>query len=349
MDDGSFGVTANTRRELQAAGIALLASIAIGSVLMLLVGRSPGGVWWAMVERTLSDEYAIGTVLYKATALMLTGLAVSLALDAGLFNIGGEAQLTAGVLACALVGTAMPADTPGIVAIPACIAAAAVAGGSIGAVIGLMRVTRGAHEIITSIMLNAIVAGVALWLGNRFIFQGGTTTGGPIAPGATLPQLGLGGSSASAALFLALAIVGIVWFVRSRTTWGQSLRAVGRDPEAARTVGIDVGRVRISAMAIAGALAGLAATSFVLGHKHAFEEGLGRGTGFLGISAALLGRNHPAGVAVAALLLGFLSAGGLAVADLVPKELTEMLQGIVVLAVAAAGPWVRRNSREVTA
>jgi simple sugar transport system permease protein len=94
----------------------------------------------------------------------------------------------------------------------------------------------------------------------------------------------------------------------------------------------------------AGALAGLCAANFVLGHKHAFEEGLGRGTGFLGISVALLGRSHPLGVAGAALVLGFLSVGGLAVGDLVPKELTEMLQGIVVLAVAAAGPWVRRRS-----
>ena len=96
-------------------------------------------------------------------------------------------------------------------------------------------------------------------------------------------------------------------------------------------------------MAGAGALAGLAATSFVMGHKHALEEGLGAGTGLLGIVAALLGRLHPVGVGIASLLLGFLSVGGLAVGDLVPKELTEMLQGIVVLAVAAVSAWQRRN------
>ncbi len=335
-----------TKRELQAAMIAMLASIAIGSVLMLVAGKAPGGVWWAMIERTLSNPYALGQVLYKATALALTGLAVSIALDAGLFNIGGEAQLTAGVLACSALGLALPPSTPTVIAVPLCVLASALAGATIGAWIGVMRVTRGAHEVLTAIMLNATVAGLALWAGNAVLFEAGTTRSRTIIEGAQLPPLGLGGSAANASLFIAIGVIVLVWWVRSRTTWGQMLRAVGRNAEAARTLGINVGRVRILAMTAAGAVAGLAATSFVLGHKHAYEEGLGRGVGFLGISAALLGRSNPIGVGVAALVLGFLSAGGLAVADLIPKELTEMLQGVVVLAVAAAGPWVRRNSRE---
>jgi simple sugar transport system permease protein len=330
------------RRELQTAVIALLASIAIGSVLMLVAGVAPGHVWWAMVTRTAGDPYLLGQVLYRATGLTLTGLAVSLALDAGLFNIGGEAQVTAGVLGCALVGTALPAGTPAMLAIPACVIAAAAAGGAIGGAIGGLRVWRGAHEVITSIMLNAIVAGFALYLGNRVIFRNGTTTGAAIIGGAELPQLGLGGSSANASIALAALAVIVVWWLRGRTAWGQAWRAVGQSPEAARTTGIAVGKVQIQVMVGSGALAGLAATNFVMGHKHAFEEGLGRGVGLLGISAALLGRMHPVGVALAALVLGFLSSGGLAVADLVPKELTEMLQGVVVLAVAAAVPWVRR-------
>jgi simple sugar transport system permease protein len=193
-------------------------------------------------------------------------------------------------------------------------------------------------------MLNGIVIGFALWLGNVALFEGGTTSGRPIAAGAELPQLGLGGSAANAALVLALGAAGLVWWLRARTTWGQAWLATGRSPEAARCVGISVGRVQILVMTGAGALAGLAATSFVLGHKHAFEEGLGRGTGFLGIAAALLGRSHPVGVVFAALLLGFLSVGGLAVADKVPKELTEMLMGVVVLCVATAARWVTRKT-----
>jgi simple sugar transport system permease protein len=332
------------QRELQAAVIALLVSLAIGSVLMLVAGKAPGTVWWAMISRTASDPYALGQVLYKATALILTGLAVSVALDAGLFNIGGEAQLGVGVLACSIVAAVLPAETPAVIAVLLSVLAAAAGGAAVGFLIGVLRVTRDAHEIITSIMLNAIVAGVLLWLGNIALFQGGTTRGPAIVHAAELPQLGMGGSAANASLFVALAVAGLVWWLRSRTTWGQAWLAVGRNAEAARTVGISVGRVQILVMTGAGALAGLAAANFVLGHKHAFEEGLGRGIGLIGISAALLGRSHPVGVVIAGLVLGFLSAGGLNVGDLVPKELTEMLQGVVVLSVACAVPWVRRQA-----
>lgn len=339
--------SANVRREIEAAVIAVLVAIAIGSVLMLVVGKSPAHVWSQMVGHVFSESYWFGHMIYRATALALTGLAVAIALDAGMFNIGAEGQLAAGVVASAVIGTALPAQTPAILAVPACLAGAALAGGAVGALIGVMRVARGAHEVITSIMLNAIVAGLALWLGNIALFQGGTTTGAPIAAGAQLPALGLGGSAANATLVPSVLAIALVWWLRARTTWGTAWRAVGRDPAAARSVGIDVDRVRVLIMAGSGALAGLAAVNFVLGHKHAFEEGLGRGTGLLGISVALLGRSHPLGVAVAAVLLGFLSAGGLAVAQEVPKELTEMLQGVVVLAVACAGPWVRGRPNPV--
>ncbi|HEY4243174.1 MAG TPA: ABC transporter permease [Kofleriaceae bacterium] len=332
-----------TRRDVVAAGIALLVALAVGSILCLCVGRAPGQVWWEMATRTLGEPYSLGQTLYRATTLVFTGLAVSLALDAGLFNIGGEAQLTAGVLACAATGAALPAGTPAVLALPACIGAAALAGGAIGALIGGLKAYRGAHEVITSIMLDAIVAGVALWIGNRVLFRGGTTRGGAIASGAELPPLGLGGSAANVSLVLALGAAGLVWWLRARTTWGQAWRAVGRDPAAARAAGISVERVTLWVMTGAGALAGLAAANLVLGHKHAFEEGLGRNAGFLGISAALLGRVHPVGVVGASLALAFLAQGGLAVGHLVPKELTEMLQGVVVLAVAATGPWLERR------
>jgi simple sugar transport system permease protein len=199
--------------------------------------------------------------------------------------------------------------------------------------------------VITSIMLNAIVVGFALYVGNHALFRGGTTTSGPIAPGAELPQLGIGGSAANASIAVAVLAVAAMWWLRSRTTWGQAWRAVGPSPEAARTTGISVGKVKILVMVGSGALAGLAATNFVMGHKHAFEAGLGAGTGLTGISVALLGRMHPLGVAAAALVLGFVQAAGLAVGDIAQKELIEILPGIVVLAVACAGPWVRRAVR----
>jgi simple sugar transport system permease protein len=330
------------KRELAAVALALVLSIAIGSVLMLAIGRSPGHIWALMIGRTFSSAYNVGDMIYRATAIVLTGLSVSVALDAGLFNIGVEGQVTVGVLACAVVGAALPAGTPAVLALPLCVLAAAAAGAALGAVIGVMRITRDAHEVITGIMFTYIVAGLALLVGNEWLFQNGTTTGPAIAAGAELPQLGIGGSAVNASVVFAAGAVATVWWLRTRTTWGQALRAVGRDPEAARSVGISVPRVQLLAMTAAGALAGLAATNFVLGHKHAFEEGLGRGAGIAGIAAALLGRLQPLGVAIAALALGFLATGGLVVGDKVPKELTEMLQGVVLLAVAVSVPLSKR-------
>ena len=336
-----------TARELQAALLAVLASIAVGSLLMLIYGSSPGHIWYAMIDELTRDPSALGLMVYKATSLVLCGLAVAIALDVGLFNIGAEGQMTAGVLACAVFGAALPADTPSFIAIPLCLAAAAAGGAAIGALIGVLRAKRNAHEVITSIMLNFIVAGVALWIGNAALFRGDLTRGGQIVPGARLSELGLGGSTANTSIVIAIVAVVLLAWLRSRTTWGQAWRAVGQDVGAARSVGIGVERIQILVMTGAGALAGLAAANFVMGHKHAFEEGLGRNTGFVAISVALLGRAHPIGVLFAAIAIAFLSAGGLAVNHLVPKELTEMLQGVVVLAIAISSVWVHRRSQLV--
>ena len=212
-------------RELATVAIAILMAVAIGSVLMLVAGKAPGHVWWEMIARSLSSAYTLDDIVYRATPIMLTGLAVSVALDAGLFNIGVEGELTAGVLACAVVGTALPAGTPAIVALPVCTLAAAAAGGFVGGVIGLLRVTRDAHEVITSIMLNDIVAAVALWIGNAVLFENGTTTGPPIIAGAELPHLTASGNPLNASLAIALTAVVAVWWLRSRTTWGQAFRS----------------------------------------------------------------------------------------------------------------------------
>jgi simple sugar transport system permease protein len=144
----------STKRELEAAAIALLASVAIGSVMMLVAGAAPHRVWATMIAKIATDPYWTGEALYRATSLALAGLSVALALDAGLFNIGGEGQIAAGVLACSVAGAALPDGTPALFAIPACALAAAAGGAAVGWLIGFLRVRRGAHEVITSIMLN---------------------------------------------------------------------------------------------------------------------------------------------------------------------------------------------------
>jgi simple sugar transport system permease protein len=336
-------VTGAARREATIAGIALLVALAAGSLLMIAARRSPLDVWTAMFVRTLGDPYAVGQVLFKATPLVFTGLAVAVALRTGLFNIGGYGQVVAGSLAAAAAGAALPAATPSLVAIPVCLVAAAAAGGALGALTGALRAYRGAHEVIVAIMLNAIVGGGALWLGNAALFIGDSTRTATIVPGATLPALGMAGSAVNASAFLALVAAGAVLWFAARTRWGLDWRAVGQNPGAAEAAGIDVGRAGVTSMAASGALAGLAAANYVLGYKHAYEDGVGRGAGFLGVAVALLGRGHAVGVIGGALLLGFLSHAGLVVSDLVPKELVDVLTAVIVLAVAATAPVVRRR------
>jgi len=321
--------------------IALLVSVADrAALLMLIAGVAPGHVWSSMVTRTFGDPYLLGQVLYKATGLALTGSPSRSRSTRGCQH-RAEGQLTAGVLACAVTGVALPAGTPAVIAIPLCLVAGGRGGRAVGATIGVLRVTRGAHEVITSIMLNAIVAGVALWIGNEWLFRGGTTTGGKIAAGAELPSSGSAAASVNASLVLAaLAVAGCGGCARARRGARRGARSVrirrrrraSGSPSVVCGSGDDwLGRARRSRR-----------RELRDGPQARVRGGARARHRPARISAALLGRMHPIGVAVAALVLASCRRG-LAVADLVPKELTEMLQGVVVLAVAAAGPWVRRQ------
>jgi simple sugar transport system permease protein len=330
------------RHDLIAAAIALLVATAAGSVLILVVGESPGAVYTLLLSKTWGSAYGIGQVLYRATPLIFTGLAVALAFRAGLFNIGAEGQMIAGGLAAGVFAASIPAALPAPIAVASSLAVAAAAGAAIGALPGWLKARFGAHEVINTIMLNFIVASVALWLGNQWFFAPGTTHTAAITGAAELPALGLGPSLANASFLVALAAAGGVWYLLARTRRGYELRAVGLSPGAAETGGISIGRTWIGAMALSGALAGLVAANFVLGDKHYFEIGVGRGVGFVGIAVALLGRNHPVGVVLAALFFGTLEHGGFVVSSVVPKEVVGILTAVVILAVVASSAEVRR-------
>ena len=228
-----------------------------------------------------------------------------------------------------------------MLAIAAAIATAMAAGAAVGATTGALRVYRGAHEVIVAIFLNAIIGGVALWLGNRSLFVGDATRTATIVPAAVLPDLGIARSSASVSAIGAVVAAGLIAWLLARTTAGFVWRATGRGLEAARAAGFAVDRARVSSMAVAGAMAGLAGAHFVLGHKHAYEDGLGRGVGFVGVAVALLAQGSALGIVVSALLFGVLAQGGLGVAELVPKEMVDVLLAVVVLVAAVS---LRRRS-----
>jgi ABC-type uncharacterized transport system permease subunit len=329
--------------------VALLLAVVVGDGLILTFGQSPGAVYKLLLEGTWGNAYGFGQVLYKATTLTFTGLAVGLGLRAGLFNIGAESQLAAGGFCAALVGLLLPAGIPALLCLPLYILAAALGGGVVGAVPGVLKAKFGAHEVIVTIMLNFIVLALLNYLTSTKVHVPDTLHTPEIRSGA-LPRVGdmwapFHGSAANATILLALVTaIALGWYL-FRTRRGFELRAVGLQPRAAEYGGVNVAGVTWRALTVSGAIAGIGGLNFVLGYKHYYEEGFATGAGFLGIAVALVGRSHPVGIVLAALLFATLSQGGLAVNALVPKQMVDVLQAVVILAVATSVPEVRRLLR----
>lgn len=329
--------------------VALLIAAVVGDVLILSFGQNPGTVYRLLLEGTWGNAYGFGQVLYKTTTLTFTGLAVALGLRAGLFNIGAESQIAAGGFLAALLGLILPAGMPSLVAFPLFIVAAAIGGGIAGGIPGALKAKFGAHEVITTIMLNFIVLALLNYFVVAHLKVEGTLHTQDIRAGA-VPRLSdliaaFHGSAANWVIVLALVVALGAWWFLFRTRRGFELRATGLQPDAAEYGGVDVRGVWWRAMALSGAIAGLGGLNFVLGYKHYYEEGFASGAGFLGIAVAIVGRNHPLGVVLAALVFATISQGGLAVNAVVPKQIVEVLQAVVIIAVAASVPEVRRVLR----
>jgi len=324
----------------------LLVTLLAASLLIVACGRDPIAVGRTLIDGTWGSTYGLGQVLFKTTSLVFTGLAVAVGLRAGLFNIGVEGQLIAGAFLMALVGASLPRGTSSIVAVPLCLTAGALSGAALGALAGALKAGRGAHEVITTILLNFIVRAAMVGIGQR-LFLHETIHTAPVVPGAELPRLGrfvdaFHGSAVNASLFVALAAAGALAWLFARTPLGARFTLVGKAPLAAETAGISVGRTTLVALALSGAVAGLTGSGFVLGYKHYYEDGFSGGVGFMGIAVAVLGRAHPLGVLVAALAFGTLSAGQLVVNAAVPKEIVDVLTAVVILAVIGTGPRLRQ-------
>jgi simple sugar transport system permease protein len=329
--------------------VALLVAAIVGDALILSFGQNPGTVYRLLLEGTWGNAYGFGQVLYKATTLTFTGLAVALGLRAGLFNIGAESQLAAGGFVAALVGLVLPAGLPALVTLPLYVLAAAAGGGVVGAVPGALKAKFGAHEVITTIMLNFIVLALLNYLTAAHLKVPGSLHTAEIQTGA-LPRLSsfvaaFHGSAANVVILLAAAAAATTGWFLFKTRRGFELRATGLQPEAAEYGGVNVGGVWWRALALSGVLAGLGGLNYVLGYKHYYEEGFASGAGFLGIAVAIVGRNHPLGVVLAALVFATISQGGLAVNAVVPKQIVDVLQAVVIIAVAASVPEVRRMLR----
>lgn len=295
----------------------------------------------------------LGEAALKAAILLFTGLSVAVAFQVGLFNIGAQGQMILGALAAALVGAHVALPAP--LHLPLALLAAAAAGGVWALLAALLKVTRGVHEVISTIMLNWVaVSLVDNWLAVgplRATAEGGASTVGTAEIHATaqLPRLLGDISRLNAGFFFALVMALGVWVWLTRTRGGFETRAVGLGPEAARAAGIPVRRRVLGAMAQAGAWAGLAGAVLVLGTEYRYPGTLGAPYGFDGIAIALIGGNHPLGVGLAALFFGVLRAGGTRMQLLgVHKSFPELIQGLALLLVAGRMVWLALLRRRAT-
>jgi ABC-type uncharacterized transport system permease subunit len=330
------------------------AGLAAGLGLTWLAGESPWHVLKILGKGAFGSGYDLGMTLFYSTPLVFTGLSVAVAFQAGLFNIGAEGQLTLGALAAATVGAVWPGLAWPVAPVVAGMAAI-LAGTLWGAIPGWLRARRGSHEVINTIMLNFVAAGLASYVALYLLKNPNSQNPETRAIGAGYLVRGFGifgGAPVGAALPLALLAAVLVWVLLWRTTLGFELRAVGQSESAARAAGIDCGKIRIIALALAGGLAGMVGVAEVLGNAGRFKVGFSPEYGFIGIAVALLGRNQPAGVVAAALLFGALHKG---TADLdleterVTRELSLVLQALIILSVSAEGLWSWMSTRRQAA
>jgi general nucleoside transport system permease protein len=296
---------------------------------------------------TVTDAlHPLSETVTEATPLIFGGLAVGLAFRAGLFNIGGQGQLLGGAIAATYVGFTLHA--PGFIALPVTILAGIVGGAIIGAAVGALKAYTGAHEVIVTIMLNYVMLSLLNYLIPTDLFKDPTNsqTSKPVAADARLPHIAGDSLRINAGILIGIAAVVFAWWLLNRSTLGFELRTVGANPHAARTAGMNVGRIQIMAMLISGALMGLVGVSQVLGTanaNNALTPSIDAGLGFSAITVALLGRASPVGTVLAALLFGALEAGGrqmqVSTAN-VSIEIVTVIQALIVLFVAAP-PLVR--------
>jgi len=334
--------------------ISLALGFAISALVILAIGESPVEALKVMVEGALGSSYGWGFTLYYTTNFVFTGLAVMVAYHAGLFNIGGEGQAAMGGLGVTLVVLALPWPHWAL-ALPAAVVGAALFGALWALIPAWLQAKRGSHVVITTIMFNFIAAALLNYVLVNLLRPVGSMdpASANFPPATHLPKLsdmalafGIDwgrNTPANIAFFIAIIACLLVWLLIWRTRLGYEIRAFGKSEPAALYAGISPVRITVVAMLISGALAGLMAVNNVMGEAERLVLNAVEGAGFIGIAVALMGRNHPLGVFLAALLFGFLYQGGgeLALWTSIPRELIVIIQALVILFTGALDNMVR--------
>ncbi len=335
-----------------------LVSILIAAILsagvIAAIGENPIDAFWSMVDGALMKSTGWGYTLYYATNFIFTGLAVSVAFHARMFNIGGEGQAQLGGLGVALACLLIPWPHWSLALVGATVGAA-LFGAAWAYIPAVLQAKRGSHIVITTIMFNFIAAAVINYVLVNVLKPPGAMepATGPFPAATHLPSFQdmfstadtvmFRGAPANVTFFIAIAACILVWLLIWRTRLGYEIRAFGHSETAAKYAGISPVKITVIAMLISGALAGLMAINATMGEAERLVLNAAEGAGFIGIAVALMGRSHPLGVFLAALLFGFLYQGvtELAFWNNIPRELGIVIQALVILFTGALDNLVR--------
>jgi simple sugar transport system permease protein len=325
--------------------VAIVLSLVVGAVVILvsslLVPNQPFDpalplrAYYALFSGSLGSSDGLVETFVQAAPLLLAGLGVGLGFKAGLFNIGAQGQFLLGALGAVWIGSSFGTSSA-IIAIPLAMIGGIVAGAIWAGIAGYLKATSGAHEVVTTIMLNYIALTVLSWLASGPLHQPGSPQPVTVSvANAALPIIF--GKDGHLGILVALAAVPLVWFLLYRTTKGFEIRAVGANPDASRYAGVRPRIIIVLTMGIAGGLAGLAGAINVLGIGHQMPASFSTSVGFDAITVALLGRSNPWGILPAAILLGAMRAGAalMQIQAGVPAELVDVVQAIILLFLVA--------------
>lgn len=324
--------------------LAVATAVVVGGIVIAAVGGNPFFAYIGLIQGAFGSAKALSETAVWAVPYIFAGLAVSVAFKGGLFNIGAEGQLAFGAVIAALVGYALPSwlgiDLPAIIHIPLAVGLGALAGALWAAIPGFLKAYMGGHEVINTIMMNYIALNMTSYLLNgpmRDPNPNNVSARTPeIAMSARIPPL-FEGLRVHWGFVLALLVAFLVWVVIWKTTVGFEIRTVGSNPDAAKYAGINVKRTIILSMAFSGLLAGMAGAIEVTALNYRHELGFSIGYGFDAIAIALLGKTHPLGVVIAAILFAAMRNGATRMQFLtqIPVDVISVIQALILLFVAA--------------
>jgi len=336
---GPTNQTSSRREKIWAAVsvplVAVLVALLVGAIIIASNGVNPLSAYTSLLRGAFGDLTAIGRTLEKATPLLFSGLAVSFAFKAGLFNIGAQGQLLFGGITAAAIGFGVH-GLPTIIHLPLALFGGALAGALYGIIPGLLKVGTGAHEVITTIMLNYIAINITDFLADgpwKDTSASNIVARTPlILDTAVIPRV----ADLPLGFFLAVAVALLVWWVLEKSTLGFEIRTSGLNPRAARYSGIKVARTIVLTMVLSGFLAGMGGAVETMGVIGRYQPGFNQGLGFEGITVALLGKTHPLGNILAAILIGAIKSGSSLMQRVgVDPEITSVLQALMLFFVAA--------------